>query len=99
MALLPKLAVEALHGEGASNWLVESLRVHAVIEGTRLWLTTAARLEALPNVPTAGEFVPGYEVTGWQGLAALRGTPNEIIEKLNAEINAALANEKMKLRI
>jgi tripartite-type tricarboxylate transporter receptor subunit TctC len=61
-------------------------------------LTTATRSEALPDVPTVGEVVPGYEASAWYGVGAPRGTPAEVIEKLNHEINAALADPEMKAR-
>jgi tripartite-type tricarboxylate transporter receptor subunit TctC len=61
--------------------------------------TTAMRSEQLPGVPTVGEFVPGYEASTWYGLGAPRNTPAEIVEKLNKEINAALADPKMKARL
>jgi len=64
-----------------------------------LAVTAAARLEALPEVPTVGEFVPGYEGTGWQGVGAPRNTPAEIINKLNKEINAGLADPRLRARI
>jgi hypothetical protein len=54
-----------------------------------LAVTTATRLEVLPDVPTLGEFVRGYEVSGYYGLGAPRNTPAEIVDKLNREINAA----------
>ena len=57
------------------------------------------RSEALPDVPTVGEFVPGYEVSAWYGVGAPKGTPAEIIDKLNKEINAGLADPKLKARI
>jgi tripartite-type tricarboxylate transporter receptor subunit TctC len=63
-----------------------------------LAVTTMSRLEALPDVPTVADFVPGLEVSGWQGLVAPKNTPREIINKLNAEINAALADPKVKAR-
>jgi tripartite-type tricarboxylate transporter receptor subunit TctC len=63
-----------------------------------LAMTTAARLELLPDVPAAGEFVPGYEVTSWNGIGAPSGTPTEIIDKLNKEINAGLADAKIRAR-
>jgi len=63
-----------------------------------LAVTTATRLEVLPDVPTVGDFVPGYEASGWYGIAAPRGTPAEIVNRLNMEINAALANPEMKAR-
>jgi tripartite-type tricarboxylate transporter receptor subunit TctC len=63
-----------------------------------LAVTTAGRLEALPNVPTVGEFVPGYEAILWQGIGAPKNTPPEIVDKLNKEINSALTDPKMKAR-
>jgi tripartite-type tricarboxylate transporter receptor subunit TctC len=64
-----------------------------------LAVTTAMRSEALPYIPTVGEFVPGYEASQWYGLGAPKNTPAEIVEKLNREINAALADPKMKARL
>ena len=64
-----------------------------------LAVTSATRSEVLPDIPTVGEFVPGYEGTGWQGVGAPRNTPTEIIDKLNGEINAGLADPRMKARI
>jgi tripartite-type tricarboxylate transporter receptor subunit TctC len=63
-----------------------------------LAVTTATRSEALPDVPTVGEVVPGYEASAWYGVGAPRGTPTEVIEKLSHEINAALADPEMKAR-
>src|SRR5215470_10675567 len=57
-----------------------------------LAVTTATRSEALPDLPTVGDYVPGYEASGWFGVGAPRGTPADIIDKLNMEINAALAD-------
>jgi tripartite-type tricarboxylate transporter receptor subunit TctC len=62
-------------------------------------VTTAARLPALPDVPTVGEFLPGFEASGWNGVGAPRNTPAEIIDKLNRETNAALADPKLKARL
>jgi tripartite-type tricarboxylate transporter receptor subunit TctC len=64
-----------------------------------LAVTTATRSEALPDLPTVGEFVPGYEASGWFGVGVPKNTPAEIVEKLNKEINAALADPKMKARL
>ena len=64
-----------------------------------LAVTSAMRSEALPEIPTVGEFVPGYEASAWQGVGAPKNTPAEIIDKLNNEINAALADPKMKARL
>jgi tripartite-type tricarboxylate transporter receptor subunit TctC len=64
-----------------------------------LAVTSTSRLEALPDVPAASEFVPGYEVNAWYGVGAPKGTPAEIIDKLNKEIAAGLADPKLKARI
>jgi tripartite-type tricarboxylate transporter receptor subunit TctC len=61
-----------------------------------LAVTSATRLAALPDIPTVAEFLPGYEASGWFGLGAPTKTPAEIIERLNKEINAGLADPKMK---
>jgi tripartite-type tricarboxylate transporter receptor subunit TctC len=63
-----------------------------------LAVTTATRSPVLPDIPTVGEFVPGYEGSFWYGIAAPKNTPAEIAEKLNREINAAIADPKMKSR-
>ena len=64
-----------------------------------LAVTTASRSEALPDIPTVGEVVAGYEASGWQGLGAPKNTPAYIVEKLNKEINAALVDPKIKARL
>jgi len=64
-----------------------------------LAITTAARSEALPDTPTVGEFVPSYEASNWWGVGAPKNVPPEIIEKLNKEINAGLADPKIKARL
>jgi tripartite-type tricarboxylate transporter receptor subunit TctC len=64
-----------------------------------LAVTTAMRSEALPDIPTVGDFVSGFEAGQWVGLCAPKNTPPEIIGKLNAEINTALADPKMKARL
>jgi tripartite-type tricarboxylate transporter receptor subunit TctC len=64
-----------------------------------LAVTTTTRSEALPGIPTLGEFVPGYDTSGWFGIGAPKDTPPEIIDKLNAEINAGLADPKIKARL
>ena len=64
-----------------------------------LAVTTATRSEALPDTPTMSEFIPGYEASGFYGLAAPKNTPAEIVDKLNNEINAALADPKMKAQL
>jgi tripartite-type tricarboxylate transporter receptor subunit TctC len=64
-----------------------------------LAVTTEMRSEVLPDIPTVGEFVPGYEASGWIGFGTPKNTPPEIIEKLSREINAGLADPKMKARL
>ena len=64
-----------------------------------LAVTTATRSEALPDVPTLSEFVPNFEASGWQGIGVPKNTPTEIVDKLNKEINAALADPKIKARL
>jgi tripartite-type tricarboxylate transporter receptor subunit TctC len=64
-----------------------------------LAVTTATRWNGLPDIPTVGEFVPGYEASYWAGIGAPKATPAEIVEKLNKEINAGLADPKIKARL
>ena len=64
-----------------------------------LGVTSATRWQTLPEVPTIGEFVPGYEVNLWNGVGAPRSTPKEIVDKLNGEINAGLADPKIRTRL
>jgi tripartite-type tricarboxylate transporter receptor subunit TctC len=64
-----------------------------------LAVTVATRLEVLPGIPTVGEFVPGYEASGWTGIGAPKNTPTELIAKLNKEINAALADAEFRARL
>ena len=64
-----------------------------------LAVTTAVRSDVLPDVPTVGEFVPGYEASGWNGIVAPRNTPIEIIQKLNTEINAGLADPGIRAKL
>jgi tripartite-type tricarboxylate transporter receptor subunit TctC len=61
-----------------------------------LAVTSMVRIDALPNVPTVAEFVPGYEAGSWFGIVAPKNTPAEIINKLNEEINAVVADPRMK---
>jgi tripartite-type tricarboxylate transporter receptor subunit TctC len=64
-----------------------------------LAVTTATRSEALPDIPTVGESVPGYEASGWFGVGAPRNTPADIVDRLNKEINAGLADPKLKAKL
>jgi tripartite-type tricarboxylate transporter receptor subunit TctC len=73
--------------------LIRSGRVRA------LAVTTTARSELLPDVPTVGDFLPGYEASAWYGVGAPSGTPAEIVQKLNKELNAAFVDPRTKARI
>jgi tripartite-type tricarboxylate transporter receptor subunit TctC len=64
-----------------------------------LGISTAVRSEVLPDIPTVAEFLPGYEASTWFGVGAPKNTPSAIIDKLNSEINAGLADPKLKARI
>jgi tripartite-type tricarboxylate transporter receptor subunit TctC len=64
-----------------------------------LAVTSATRSDLLPDVPTVGEFVPGYEASQWYGVGAPKGTPADVIARLNSEINAALADPKLQARL
>jgi tripartite-type tricarboxylate transporter receptor subunit TctC len=75
---------------------IEYVRAHKL---RALAVTTATRSGALPDLPTVGDFVPGYEAPTWYGLGAPKNTPAEIVEKLNNEINAGLADDKLKARL
>jgi tripartite-type tricarboxylate transporter receptor subunit TctC len=77
----------------ASIAYIRSAKLHA------LAVTSATRTDALPDIPSVGEFLPGYEASGWFGVGAPRNTPAEIIDRLNNEINAALADPKIKARL
>ena len=80
---------------GTTAAVTEYVRTGAV---RALAVTTAVRSEALPDIPTVAEFVPGYESSAWYGIGAPRNTAGEIVDKLNAEINASLADPKLKAR-
>jgi tripartite-type tricarboxylate transporter receptor subunit TctC len=64
-----------------------------------LAVTTATRSDELPHIPTVAEFVPGYEASGWNGFGSPKSTPTEVIDKLNREINTALADLKIKAQL
>jgi tripartite-type tricarboxylate transporter receptor subunit TctC len=75
---------------------IEHIRTGSV---RALAVTSAKRLAALSDIPTIGEFVPGYEASQWYGVGAPRNTPTEIVDKLNTEINAALEDPKIRARL
>jgi tripartite-type tricarboxylate transporter receptor subunit TctC len=64
-----------------------------------LAVTTSTRWETFPDIPSVGDFVPGYEAIQWWGIGLRRSTPAEIIEKLNKEMNAILADSTIKARL
>jgi tripartite-type tricarboxylate transporter receptor subunit TctC len=64
-----------------------------------LAVTSTARAEVLPDLPTVADYVPGYEASAWYGIGAPKGTPTEIVDKLNHEINAILADPTTKTRL
>src|SRR5262249_19966628 len=64
-----------------------------------LAVTTATRSDVLPDIPTVGDFVPGYEASAWFGVGAQKDTPAEIVDKLNETINAGLADPTIKARL
>jgi tripartite-type tricarboxylate transporter receptor subunit TctC len=81
------------------NILVESIPHVRAGKLRTLAVTTSRRFEALPDVPTVSEFLPGYEADAWWGVGAPRNTPTSVIDRLNNEINAALADPKIKARL
>ena len=79
---------------------VGSALPHIQSGGVRaLGVTATARLRVLPDIPLIGDVVPGYAVTGWLGIGVPKGTPAEIVERLNREVNAALADPTVKARM
>ena len=96
----PPALTDLLGGQVQVMFVTTSASIEHIKAGKLrpLAVTTAARSEALPDIPTVGEFVPGYEGSNCFGLGAPRGTPTEIVEKLNREINAGLADPKIKAR-
>ena len=64
-----------------------------------LAVTTATRLDVLPDIPTVADFVPGYEASGFAGIGAPRNTPADIVDLLNKELNAGLADARVKAQI
>ena len=74
-------------------------RAHQSRQAGPLAVTTTMRFAALPDIPTVGDFVPGFEASALFGLGAPRNTPLDIIERLNMEVNAGLADPRMKARL
>jgi tripartite-type tricarboxylate transporter receptor subunit TctC len=96
LALIDLLAGQVQVGFPSMPSSIEYIRAGKL---RALAVATATRSEALPDVPTVGEFVPGYEASGWFAVGAPRATPTEIVDKLNKEINAGLADPKIKARL
>jgi tripartite-type tricarboxylate transporter receptor subunit TctC len=93
--------VDLLGGQVQVNFSTMSSSIEYVRAGKlrALAVTTPTRSPVLPDVPTVAEFVPGYESSYWTAVGAPKNTPAEIVDKLNKEINAALADPKMKARL
>ena len=87
------------HVQVMFDTLISSMEHIRAGELRALAVTSATRSERLSELPTIGEFVPGYEATGWQGIGAPRNTPAEVLDKLHTEINACLADPKFQARI
>src|SRR5262245_25533796 len=81
---------------GALSGSIESIRAGKV---RALAVTTATRAQALPDIPALGEFLPGFEASGWTGVGAPRSTSTAIVERLNAEINLGLATSRIRDRL
>src|SRR6185295_15500264 len=92
---------DLLGGQVQVSFATASASIQYVTTGKlkALAVTSASRSQALPDVPTVAEFVPGCDATTWYGLGAPRNTPAEIIDTLNKAVNAALADPKMRARL
>ena len=92
---------DLLSGQVQTMFAIMSTSLGHVREGRlrALAVTTAHRQEALPDIPAMAEFLPGYEAMGWYGIVAQRALPSEIVDRLNREINAALADPEVKKRL
>ena len=87
------------HVQVMFDTLISSMEHIRAGELRALAVTTATRSEALPELPTIGEFVPGYEATGWQGIGAPRKTPVDVLDTLHRAVNDCLADPKVRARI
>jgi tripartite-type tricarboxylate transporter receptor subunit TctC len=92
---------DLLGGQVQAMFLPVTVSIELIKAGKlrALAITSATRLEALPDIPTVGEILPGYEASAWYGIGAPKNTSTEIIDKLNAAINAAIADPKLKARL
>ena len=93
--------IDLLGGQVQIMFVAVPATIEYIIAGKLrpLAVTTATRSKVFPDIPTVSEFVPGYEVSNWQGIGAPKNTPVDIIEKLNKEINAGLVDPKIKARL
>jgi tripartite-type tricarboxylate transporter receptor subunit TctC len=92
---------DLLGGQVQAMFVAISASIEYVRAGNlrALAVTSASRSDALPDIPTVGDFIPGYEASTWCGIGAPKDTPAEVIDKLNKEINAGLVDPKMKARL
>jgi tripartite-type tricarboxylate transporter receptor subunit TctC len=97
----PAALTDLLGGQVQAYFASTTVSVEHIRAGKlrALAVTTAERSEALPDIPTVGDFLPGYESSLWFGVGAPKSTPAEIIDKLNKEINAGLADPKIKAAV
>jgi tripartite-type tricarboxylate transporter receptor subunit TctC len=97
----PPALIDLLGGQVQVYFATTTISIEHVRTGKlrALAVTTAKRSEALPDIPTLGDFLPGFEASVWFGIGAPKGTPVEIVDKLNEEINAGLANPKLNARL
>src|SRR5437588_11996654 len=101
MGRLTVLVLGSAAGGGFPQWNCRCATCRLAWAGTlrAIAVTSATRLESMPEIPTVGETVQGFESAQWYGVGAPAGTPDEIIATLNKEIKAALADPNMKVRI
>jgi tripartite-type tricarboxylate transporter receptor subunit TctC len=92
---------DLLSGQVQAAFTTITLSIEYIRTGNlrALAVTSATRSTALPDIPTAGEFVPGYDAVGWYGVGAPKGTSADIVDKLNREVNAGLADTNLKARL
>ena len=97
----PPALTDLLGGQVQVYFATTTISIEHVRTGKlrALAVTTAKRSEVLPDIPTVGDFLPGFEASVWFGIGAPKNTPVEIVDKLNKEINAGLADPKMKARL
>ena len=95
------IAADLISGQVQVMFVAITSSIEYIKAGTlrALGVTTTTRSEALPDVPTIADFVPGYEDSNWWGFGAPRATPAAIVDKLNQETNAALADPRIKARL